>query len=267
MKPRTRRIIHSLAVLVWSAVLLYFYGSGRIITYLATDFRSLALAGGLGLAVLGLFHLLTAGQPADCGHDHGGGDEPHDHESGDMHPLVVFALMIVPVALSVAWTKDRYSIAALSRKGLYDTPTNIASPFAASSKEDINKNRRTTPDGFLEFNLLELYFATGDRELQAVIDGQKVATEGRWMTEKNRNPNGTRKRLYRLFMTCCAADSRAIPIILEFDQQPPEFLENSWVKVSGTMRFPLEAGALQPVLTVENVIAAEPPREETFMRK
>lgn len=265
MKPRTRRIIHSLAVLGWSAVLLYFHGSGRINQYLATDFRPLALAGGLGLAVLGLFHLLTAGQKADCGHDHG--DEPHDPESGDMHPFVVFALMIVPVALSVAWTKDRYSIAALSRKGLYDPPTSIASPFAASTKEEITKNRRTTPDGFLEFNLLELYFATGDRELQAVVNDLKVATEGRWMTEKNRNPDGTRKRLYRLFMTCCVADSRAIPIILEFAQPPPEFPENSWVKVSGTMRFPLEAGALQPVLMVENVIAAEPPREESFMRK
>lgn len=265
MKPRTRRIIHSLAVLGWSAVLLYFHGSGRINQYLATDFRPLALAGGLGLAVLGLFHLLTAGQEADCGHDHS--DEPHDPESGDMHPLVVFALMIVPVALSVAWTKDRYSIAALSRKGLYDPPTSIASPFAASTKEEITRNRRTTPDGFLEFNLLELYFATGDRELQAVVNDLKVATEGRWMTEKNRNPDGTRKRLYRLFMTCCVADSRAIPIILEFAGQPPEFPENSWVNVSGTMRFLLEAGALQPVLMVENVIAAKPPREESFMRK
>ncbi len=272
MKPRTQRIIYSLAVLIWSAVLLYFYSSGRINKYLVPDFRTIAFAGGLGLGVLGLFNLLTAGQKADCGHDHGDGDEAHDHESGDMHPLTAFVLMIVPVGLSVAWTKDEYSVAALSRKGLYDSPTSIVSPFLSSSMapltlEEIEKSHRRTPDGFLEFNLMELFFSTGDRELQTLIDGLKVETEGRWMDEKVRNPDGTRKRLYRLFITCCAADSRAIPIILEFGKEPPVFPENGWVKVAGTMRFPLEEGQLQPVLMVERVLAAEPPYEESFMRQ
>ena len=272
MKPRTRRIIFSTAVLVWSAVLLYFYASGRINKYLATDFRPLALAGGLGLAVLGLFNLLTAGHEADCGHDHGGdGGHSHDHESGDLHPLAAFLLMVLPVALSVAWTKDAYSLAALSRKGLYDTPSAITSPFSSSALqpltlEEIENSHRKTPDGFFEFNLMELFFATGDRELQSLIDGLKVETEGRWTDEKVRNPDGTRKRLYRLFLTCCAADSRALPIILEFAGPPPEFPENAWVKVAGTMRFPLEEGSLQPVLIVERTMAADPPPEENFMR-
>ncbi len=271
MNPRTRRIIYSLAVLIWSAVLLYFYSSGRINKYLVPDFRLIAFAGGLGLAVLGLFNLLTAGRKADCGHNHGA-DEAHDHEGGDMHPVTAFLLMIVPMALSVVWTKDEYSVAALSRKGLYDTPSGITSPFLSSSMpaltlEEIEKSHRKTPDGFLEFNLMELFFTTGDRELQPLIEGLKVETEGRWMEEKVRNPNGTRKRLYRLFITCCAADSRAIPIILEFGAQPPEFPENGWMKVSGVMRFPLEDGELQPVLMVERAVAAEPPFEESFMRK
>ncbi|NQX02720.1 hypothetical protein HQ447_18830, partial [bacterium] len=113
----------------------------------------------------------------------------------------------------------------------------------------------------------ELYFSAGDREMQSLLDGLKVETEGRWMDEKIRNPHGSRKRLYRLFITCCAADSRPIPIVLEFGKTPPEFPENGWVRVSGTMRFLLEEGVLQPVLVVERVLAAEPPYEESFMRK
>jgi uncharacterized repeat protein (TIGR03943 family) len=271
MNPRTRRILFSLAVIAWSAVLLYFYTSGRINKYLAPDFRPICFAGGLGLAILGLFNLLTAGQKADCGHDHGGEEDPHDHESGDMHPLTAVALMLVPLGLSVAWTKDEYSAAALSRKGLYDAPSAITSPFLASSmpaltREELEKSHRKTDDGFLQFSLMELFFSSGDREMQTLIDRLKVETEGRWMDEKMRNPDGTRKRLYRLFITCCAADSRAIPIVLEFGKMPPEFPENEWVKVSGIMRFPLEEGIIQPVLQVEKVIAAEPPYEESFMR-
>lgn len=270
MKPRTRRILFSLAVLFWSAVLLYFYSSGRINKYLAPDFRLIAFAGGLGLAVLGFFNLLTAGQQADCGHDHGE-EDPHDHESSDMHPLTAVALMIIPVALSVAWTKDEYSAVALGRKGLYDAPSAVTAPFLASSMpaltlEEIEKSHRKTADGYLEFNLMELFFSTGDREIQSLIDGLKIETEGRWMDEKMRNPNGSRKRLYRLFITCCAADSRAIPIVLEFGKTPPELPENGWVKVAGTMRFPLEEGVLQPVLIVDRALAAEPPYEESFMR-
>lgn len=272
MNPQTRRILFSLAVLVWSGVLLYFHASGRITKYLAPDFRPIAFAGGLGLAVLGLFNLLTAGQKADCGHDHGNDESSHDHETSDVHPLTALLLMLLPVGLSVAWTKDEYSAAALSRKGLYDSPAAGSSLFLASAlppltREEIEKSHRKTSDGFFEFSLMELFFATGDRDLQTAIDGMKIETEGRWVEEKTRNPQGTRKRLYRLFITCCAADSRAIPIVLEFGKTPPDFPENSWVKVSGTMRFPLEEGVLQPLLAVDRVIAAEPPFEESFLRK
>jgi uncharacterized repeat protein (TIGR03943 family) len=271
MNPRLRRILFSLAVLIWSATLLYFHASGRITKYLAPDFRPIAFAGGLGLAVLGLFNLLTAGQSAGCGHDHSDADAAHDHETSDMHPVTALLLMILPVAFSVAWTKDEYSAAALSRKGLYDSPADMNTSFLSSAmppitREEIEKSHRKTSDGFFEFNLMELFFATGDRELQSVIDGLKVETEGRWIDEIQRNPNGTRKRLFRLFITCCAADSRAIPIILEFGKTPPEFPENGWVKVAGTMRFPLEEGVLQPVLEVERALAAEPPYEESFLR-
>jgi uncharacterized repeat protein (TIGR03943 family) len=263
MSPKTHRILFSLAVLAWSGVLLYFHASGRINKYLAPDFRPLAFAGGLGLAVLGLFNLLTAGQNADCG---------HDHEESDMHPLAALLLMLLPLSLSVAWTRDEYSSIALSRKGLYDAPATSSSSFLSSvlpplTLEEIEKSHRKTSDGYYEFSLMELYFATGDRELQTVMDGLKIETEGRWIEEKSNNPNGTRRRLYRLFITCCAADSRAIPIVLEFGETPPKLPENGWVKVAGTMRFPKENGVLQPVLEAERAIAAEPPYEESFLRK
>ena len=271
MKPILRRILFSLAVLLWAACILYFYNSGRIVKYLAPAFRPIALAGGLGLAVMGLFNLLTAFREVDCGHDHGPGDA-HDHEGGDMNPLAALLLMTLPVGLSTAWTKDAFSQSTLARKGLYEDVQPSDTPFLASALppltiEEIEKSHRKTTDGYLEFSLMELFFATGDRELQDVMGGLKVETEGRIVEEKNDNPNGTRMRLYRMFMTCCIADSRAIPIILEFGKEPPLLPENGWVKVAGTMTFPEENGTLKAVLEIDRATAAEVPQEEKFLRR
>ncbi|MBC7979617.1 MAG: DUF1980 domain-containing protein [Armatimonadetes bacterium] len=269
MKPELRRILFSLAVLLWAAGLLYFHGSGRIVKYLAPDFRSIALLGGLGLAVMGLFNLLTAFQKADCGHNHG---EEDDHEGGELNPLVTLLMMTLPLAMSIAWTKDEFSQATLARKGLYDDGAAAdASLFTSDlpplTIAEIEKGHRKTADGYLEFGLIELFFATGDRELQGLLGGLKIETEGRIVAEKENNEKGTRRRLYRMFMTCCVADSRAIPIVLEFGKEPPLLPENGWVKVAGTMTFPKRDGIVQAVLEVDRATAAEVPAEENFLRR
>src|SRR5690606_4247697 len=114
--------------------------------------------------------------------------------------------MVVPIGLSVAWTKDDFSTAAMTRKGLYDTAPPPAeffgSPAAPLTMEDIEKTHRRTADGAFEIGVLELYFAAGDRELQKLFDGLKVEVTGRIVDEKINNADGTRKRLFRMFMTC-----------------------------------------------------------------
>lgn len=270
MKPSHRRMLFSSAVLVWSGVLLYFHATGRINKYLAPDFRPIAFVGGLGLAVLGLFNLLTSSQQAGCGHQHDASEACHDHEDSDMNPIASFLLMILPVSLSVAWTKDEYSASALARKGLYDAPSTSSGSFLSNNlppltRGEIEKTHRKTGDGYHQFNLMEIFFATGDREMQSLIDGMKVETEGRWIDDKT-SKDGSRKRLYRLFITCCAADSRAIPIVLKYLEPPPALPQNGWVKVAGIMRFPLENGIVQPVLEVDRSETSEPPFEESFLR-
>ncbi len=81
----TRTLVHLLSVamlLLWGGVLLYFYISGRLVNYLPPDgiFRPMVLISGIGLAVLGLFNLLTMGaeDPGCEGHDHG--HDNHDHK-------------------------------------------------------------------------------------------------------------------------------------------------------------------------------------------
>ena len=270
MNVKLQRIVFSLVVLTWAAVLLYFFGSGRIVKYLAPDFRPLVLYGGLGLAVLGLFVLLTAGEKSSCGHDHSEGD-PHDHEASDMNPFTSMALMLVPILFAVANTKDSFSLAALSRKSLFDEPLSnnvfLAENLPPLTMADIEKTHKKSEAGFYEFNLMELYFAAGDPEIQKLLNGFKVETEGRLVMEKENNEAGNRRRLYRLFITCCAADARAVPIIIDFgNETPPTIAENAWVKISGTVTFPVERGATQVILQAASCVESEAPWEESFMR-
>lgn len=103
-----RTIIHLISVsllFLWSAVMLYFHYSGRVNEYLpgVGIFREMVLVTGIGLAILGLFNLLTMGvEDAACdGHDHSppgddsglahkhghgcGHDHSHDHSHGHAH--------------------------------------------------------------------------------------------------------------------------------------------------------------------------------------
>ncbi len=89
----TRTLLHLVSVallLLWSAVLLYFYATGRIAQYLPGDgiFRPMVLVSGIGLAVLALFNLLTLGaeDPGCEGHGHAHGDDcGHDHAHDHHH--------------------------------------------------------------------------------------------------------------------------------------------------------------------------------------
>ncbi|BCX47830.1 hypothetical protein HAHE_17380 [Haloferula helveola] len=270
MKNRVlSRALRSIALISWGGVLVYFYTSNRLVKYLAPDFRLIAFAGGLGLIVMGLFTLLTAREVASCGHDHGPEDE-HDHETLDVHPLAAFLIMVVPLFLGVAWTKDQYSIAALSRKGLNDSPSDAGSLFLSSvlpplTKEIIEKQHPPDENGYRKFPLMELFFSSADPEMRELVEGMSVVTEGRLVADADGKPG--EYRLYRLFITCCAADSRPIPIIARFKPEAlPQVENNTWMTLSGTITFPDEGEGPQPVLVVDFGEATEAPFEESFMR-
>jgi len=145
----TRLILHFLSILVmlvWSAVLLYFYYSGRVAAYLPPDgiFRAMVLISGLGMAVVAIFNLLTTQHEAaacdhDCGHDHShdhgncGHDHSHDHghaahdhahgilqESGWLGRVAALLVLLLPLCWAAVSTPDRYSANAVMNKGLYN---------------------------------------------------------------------------------------------------------------------------------------------------
>ena len=82
----TRRFLLFLemaVLLLWSVMMVWFYASGRINSYLIGEgtFRIQVLVGGLILAVLGFFNWQMRAVPETCGHDHAPGEDcGHDHD-------------------------------------------------------------------------------------------------------------------------------------------------------------------------------------------
>lgn len=265
--PALQRSLLALALISWGSVLVYFFYTGRIVKYLAPDFRLISLAGGLGLMVVGIFNLLTCRMAANCGHDHGP-EDTHDHESLDLHPLAAVAIMILPVWLCTGWTTDGFSIAALTRKGLNDSPSEAGSLFLSNllpplTKEIIEAQHPANSDGYRTFPLMELFFSSADPEMRDLVGGMKVVTEGRLVPDPDKPEQF---RLYRLFITCCAADSRPVPIIARFPNGAPEVEPNSWISLSGTITYPDEGKGHEPVLQVDFAKVTDAPMEESFMR-
>ncbi len=245
--PQT--ITYGLATILWGVVPVWFYAANRIQHYLAPEFHTIALAGGLGMIVLGLFNLLTVGESADCGHEHA------DHEHADQNPFVSIGLMILPVVLALLWTTDSYSASALARKGLNDNDRQRAAvlirdlpPF---TRESLDKYTPKTEDGHYRFDLTQLFWSAGDDEIMPVFDGLPAEITGQLIAEApSLNPDGRRMRLYRVFMTCCAADAQVLGITVLFPEALPAFPPQTWVVLRGVVAYETIDGQTNVLLRV-----------------
>ena len=260
MNPAHQRLASAAAALVWAAVLLYFCISGRINLYLAPGFRSYALLGGLGLALLGLFVLLTHKTPAPCGHDHTPG-EGHDHDSSDMPAWGIITCMILPI-LAMAWlTNDSFSMRVLAHKGAFAEPVKLA-PMSKSGIPTRSQleSRPRSEHGTVVVDLLEIYFSSMDPDYASVLDGMQVEVQARIALRE-------KKIAYRLLLTCCAADGRPLSLELEIPKALDVLPDNSWARIGGRISYRKNSiGSLIPVITVSYLAAEKAPAEEYLLR-
>jgi len=84
---RIFEILSMVTLLVWGAMFLYFFFSGRINDLLTENFRPWVLLAGFGLIGLGLFNLVNLDKSTGaCSHDHTHGDHTHcDHGHAHAH--------------------------------------------------------------------------------------------------------------------------------------------------------------------------------------
>lgn len=261
MNPALQRLASATAALVWAGVLLYFCISGRINLYLVPGFRNYALAGGLGLALVALFVLLTHRTRASCGHDHAPGEE-HNHESSDMPAWGIIACMVVPILMTAWLTTDSFSMRALAHKGAFEEPVKLA-PISGSgvpTREQLMARPRTDK-GAVTVDLLEIYFSSMDPEYAKAMDGLDVEVQARIGAREGA------KIAYRLLLTCCAADGRPLSVELEIPSELDVLGDNTWARIVGKLSYRENGqGNLIPVISVSHLVEEKAPAEEYLLR-
>ena len=119
--------------------------------------------------------------------------------------------------------------------------------------EDLERMVPKNSEGKFLLDVPQIFYTAGDEELMTVMEGIPVETVAQVMEETLNNPTGTRLKLFRLFIECCAADARPLSIPIDFGKAPPEFEELGWVKVIGKLHYANEDGDVIPLLQVESM--------------
>lgn len=253
---------------IWGAVLIYFYHSLRVQKYLAPDFHTLVLLGGIGILILGIYSIINPQEKkteSSCGHD----DCADCHHEHDGHgPLITYALTLIPLFGALHFTQDRLSELGIAKKGLYETP-NISAPASAPpfTREDLEKRVPKNVEGEFQLSLVTAYYVAGDREVEGIFDGLAVEFEGRLAEEKVNNDSGLRRRIYRSMITCCAADMQVVGVPIEFEAPSTNPPNDSWVKASGILTFETVGEDRLPLLKVSQIVPAEEPYSEFLLRQ
>ncbi len=217
-----------------TAVLMYVFG--RLDVILISELRPWVLAGGVALLVvtairaLSLWRSVGAGDAdhgaaghvhgPDCDHDHG--PEDHAHMPGGIY-LKTIPLM-VPLLLFVMGLPSN---AGFSQENI---DKRLGKAVSIGEIQDVAAKSGDVL--VLEFSDLNMSaYDPGKRE---AFEGRKVRVEGQLKKVSERD-----YELFRLKMTCCAADMIPLKARIKSDIVIPQsqFPDHQWVSVEGQLQF------------------------------
>ena len=274
MNEDGRRVPNRLAALTlgaWSALLLYFYFSGRLHAFLAPGFRPYVLWAGLALAVMALVLFFAGGELHACAEDSCG------HAIRPGKQWTCFVLMMPVLLAVIAGDADSFSAQMVANRGevthigelgarprqpparrsavstLFPLPVRDGEPPPLPEPGDVSPQDwlPRTAEGHIKLEVLDLMFAAQDAMMRGDFEGKTVSLTGQSLPAKSRSAHGGRFKCVRLLMACCAADARPISVLIESDPLPG-FPDMTWVEIVGEATFPIEGGKRIPVLRAQN---------------
>jgi uncharacterized repeat protein (TIGR03943 family) len=265
---------------VWSGLLLWFWGSGRVVSYLHPQFHAYVAFAGFSLAILvPLWWWASAITDDGCGCCAGHAEDAPRENSGGM--IFYFAVLLFPVTAAAFISPSQFGEAAVMNRGIVTDVSQLpsASPSFGSwadapligdegipdvtdfSGEEGVEYFTRGPDGSIQLETIDLLFAADEPALREQFADQRVAIIGQYIPPRGKESGGF--DLVRMFVVCCAADARPLGIHIE----SPDLVEvprMGWVRITGVARFDLKDGRFEPRLEADLIEQVEAPRE-TFL--
>jgi uncharacterized repeat protein (TIGR03943 family) len=280
-----KRVLTLLTLVVWASLLLFFWLSGRVASYLHPQFHAYVAAAGIVLAILvPVWWWASRTTLHGCGLDDCGTGHDHAPPRGlGAGAALAFVVLILPVSAAAFISPSQFGEAAVMNRGIVTDirllPTARPSFGTAwwdaplvgegdlpdihewpdDAEEGVEFFTRG-PDGAIELETIDLLFAADEPGLREEFENQRVSMIGQYVPPRG-GAGGF--ELVRMFVVCCAADARplGIKVIAPEEVEVPRM---GWVRITGVARFAAVAGRLEPHLELEKIENVEAPRE-TFL--
>jgi len=182
-------------------------------------------------------------------------DPPHGGRRG-IALLSQMGIMILPLLYLPTAAVSQLSPDAVKKRSFYLSQSH--QPFSEASLQSLSESSADGKDsGRLDEvptnpSLLRLVFKPEPYQ------GRRVTIVGKTYTDDKLPPNSF--LCYQLLMFCCAADARAIGVVVEYDKS--ETVKNGdWVKVEGSVGFTSLEGQRLTKITAESVEPTEAPKD------
>lgn len=298
MNALFNRWLPCITLAAWSAVLLIFHFNGKVANLLAPPFRPYVPIAGVFLGIMALVFLIFRADASCCSSAECG----HSLSRLATGKILTFLILLVPLTVAALFSPDSFGKTAIQNRGITEDfaslgiakprslapvdmplPTKDATPPApetpgapaapgtpdqpatqpAAAEPAATDYLVRTPDGNIVAEVLDLLYAAQDNVLRKDFEGKRVQLIGQLMPDKTSSAQGARFKAVRMFMYCCAADSRPVATLVEADKMP-DLPEMTWIKIIGTPSFPVENGRRVSVLKAEKVEKTDPPEEATL---
>jgi uncharacterized repeat protein (TIGR03943 family) len=232
------------------AVMMYL--DGRLGYILTPFFFMPVLVGGVALLAMVVVRAITLWREAgkvsthhhehhDHGHDHDHGDhDHHDHDHAHDHAH--------DHGHDHGWTPARYAVLmlpiALYFLNLPNSTFSAATYASIMSHDQINLGTTSvaSKEG-LVLGFKELANAVYDEGTMKAMQGKTGRLKGMY------SPLGNDKQftLFRVRMTCCAADAMPVGVVIVSDENITRIRPKDWVEVEGQIQFHKPPGKKDPV--------------------
>lgn len=238
---KAARFLAPLALAEWGAILIYFYASNRLASYLHPLFRPLVLVTGILLFITAGTLFLGFDETADCD------DEGCTMRHGKTGGFLSFVVLGLPIALAAKISPDGFGAQFVQARGIRQTLTAEA-PAAPSASPAVR-------DDYRAVGILDLMLASQDAYFQEDFKGKRVGLTGQFFPQE-----ATHFELVCTLITCCAVDAQLLGLRVETDRVPA-FDKMAWMKVIGRVRFVKEGDHDVPVIAAEKITPIPSPKE------